>query len=138
LRNFFTRHFVSTIVAISYQNELTPLLAKEDCEARKFVKNETQCEAGVGQNKPKEDSEEGPVDGEDDEVDGEDDDENKDSDDDSDESTSTTIGGELTYAQRRERNIEENKKLLDELFPVRRPLAKELEAWTQKNKGCVL
>jgi hypothetical protein len=118
------------IIAISYQNELTRLLAKEDCEARKIVKIETQCEAGVDQNKPKEDSEEGPVDGEDD------DEENKDTDDDdnrSEENTTTILGGE-TYAQRRQRNIEENKKLLEEVnarFPVHKPK----KAGTRKNKG---
>lgn len=132
-------HFVSTIVAISYQNELTPLLAKEDCEARRIVKNETQWEEGISKDKPREDTEEGPVD---------DEEETKDSDDDDDieeesgniekESgnitTSKFFGGE-TYAQRRERNIAENKKLLDELkakYPVRDPKKVEI-----KNKGCV-
>ena len=69
-------HFVSTIVAFPYQNELTPLLAKEDCEARRIVKNETQCEEGVGKDKPREETEEGPVDDEDDESKDSDDDDN--------------------------------------------------------------
>ena len=72
-----------------------------------------------------------------------DEDESKDSDDDDDSeeesgniTTSKFFGGE-TYAQRRERNIAENKKLLDQVkakYPVREPKKAE----TRKNKGCVL
>lgn len=138
MKSFFTRHSVSTLIAISYQNELTPSLAKDDCAARKIVKNETQYEAEVGLAKPKEDSEEGLVDGEEDEGKDSDDDNNchGDSDDEgrNNSNTSTPILGGETYAQRRERNIAENKKLLDEVkakYPVREPK----EARTRKNKG---
>ena len=118
-------HFVSTIVAISYQNELSPLLAKEDCEARRIVKNETQCEEGISKDKPREDTEEGPVDDEDETMDSDDDDDIEEESGNIEKesgniTTSKFFGGE-TYAQRRERNIAENKKLLDELkakYPV--------------------
>ena len=118
-------------------NELTRFQAKEDCEARRIVKDEIQSKAGVGQSKPKEDSEEGLADG------GDASDESNDSDDDNNSEeeenrniTSKIWGGE-TYAQRRERNIAENKKLLDQVkakYPVREPKKAE----TRKNKGCVL
>lgn len=108
------------------------MLAKEDCDALRIVKTETQCEAEIGQPKSKEDSKEGWVDGEDDVG--------KDSDDEESEgssgginnlNTSTPTWKGETYAQRRERNIAENKKLLEELkakYPV----------CDTKNKGCVL
>jgi hypothetical protein len=118
------------------------LLAQEDCAARKLVKNETQDEAELGQ--PKQDSEEGLVDGE---VDGEND-EGKDSDDD-DKSEEDSEGrrnkasgpdfwGGKTYAEKRDENIAENRKLLDALnakYPT--AVLKPKKAWTgaRKNKG---
>ena len=51
LISFFMRRFVSTLVATSYQNELTGfLLAKEDCAARSLLKRETQDKSGEADN----------------------------------------------------------------------------------------
>lgn len=112
------------------------MLAKEDCEARRIVIDETQSEAGVGRNKPKEDNGEGPVDGEDDgSKDSDDDDSN--SEEGSEKITTSTIWGGETYAQRRERNIAENKKLLEEI-KAKYPVREQKKAGTRKNKGCVL
>ena len=137
------RHFVSTLISISYQNKLTPLVAQEDCEARRIVKNETQGEAeeglvdepGIGQ--PKEFREEGPVDSEN--VEGKDLDDDESSEDDSQDgrnNVSNLIWGGKTYAQIRERNIAENKKLLDEI-KAKCPIREPEKAPTQKNKRCV-
>ena len=66
---------------------------------------------GVGLSKPKEESKEGPVDGE--SENNLDDSDNDSSGEDSEKNTSKTIWGGEKYAQRRERNIAENKKLLE-------------------------
>lgn len=113
------------------------MIAQKDCTARRIVKDETQGEATIGQTKEdcdedlvdetegschKECSKEGPVDGENDEGgDLDDDEENKE-------------GSQFElYAQRRERNIMENKRLFDEVK------AKYLWQETKKkNKRCVL
>jgi hypothetical protein len=154
LRCFFTHHSVSALVAISNQNELTTLIAQEDCAASRIVKDETQGEAEVGRIKkyvnedladetevgqPKECSKEGPVDGENDEGKDSDDDDSSDSEDNGDEgrnkASTKKIGGE-TYAQGRERNIMENKKLLEELNV--KSLVQDLkEGLTTTKKRCV-
>ena len=114
LRSFFMRHSVSTLVATSHQNELTTFLAQEDCSARSLVKGETQDEAEDVQ--AKKFGEEGLADGESDEE--------KNLDDDNSEergsknkasAKSVKKKGISEYAQRREKNIAENKKLLEEL-----------------------
>jgi hypothetical protein len=131
------RHSVSTHVAFSNQYKLTAWLAEKECAARRIVKKEIQGEDEVGQfteeglddeggiGQPNE-CEGGPVDGGNDkDKDSDDDDEGEDSDEDSDEGrkdSSTAVFGGETYAQRRERNIVENRRLLDEVkakYPIR-------------------
>ena len=106
LISFFMCRFVSTLVATSYQNELTGfLLAKEDCAARSLLKRETQDESGEADNlKGDEDSD-------------------PDSDDDKDieergkKASTAKIANEgiSEYAQRREKNIAELKQILEGL-----------------------
>ena len=100
------RRFVSTLVATSYQNELTRfLLAKEDCAARSLLKRETQDESGEADIlKGDEDSDP-------------DSDNDKDIEERGKKASTVKIAnkGISEYAQRREKNIAELKQILEGL-----------------------
>ena len=131
LRRFFMRHSVSTLVATSYQKELTRFVAQEDCTARSLVKGETQDESDNV--KEKESCEE---------VEKDDEDKDEDSDDNEVErgsSTSTAKSankGLSEYAQRREKNIAELKKILEEV-KAKNPMPELPKAKSRVKKGCV-
>ena len=146
---FFHTSFCKYLCCNFTSRKLTLLIAKEDCAAHRIIKNKVAANAEEegeeslvdedesGQPKTKECSKEGLLDGEDEKGKDLDDDnkgeeESEDSDSEGRKNVSTAFfGGELC-AQRRERNIAENKKLLEELNV--KGLVKALK---DDNKRCV-
>ena len=136
LRGFFMRHSVSTFVVTSYQKELTPFVAQEDCTARSLVKGETQDESENLNVGLKESSEEAVVEKDDEESDEESDDDNVNENINSSMAKSANKGVS-DYYQRREKNIAELKKILGEV-KAKHPMPELTKGKGRAKKRCVI